>query len=127
MKKLSDLIFETENIKKYTYDVQINLTGTVEAMSETEAYHEIDTIVDTMIGNAAVHNIMAREGIVMPTLINNQVTRLEEATKIQEGVTDESQEKINVIIHTIDEFISKSVEGLSDYDKAYVLAHIKKY
>jgi len=130
MKKLSDLIFETENLKKYSYDVQVNLNGTVEAMSETEAYHEIDTIVDTMTGNAAITEVMLREGMVVPTLINNQVTRLEEANKIQENSeitqedTEKSQEKINSTIHAIEDFIKKSLDGLTPYEIAYVKGHI---
>lgn len=133
MKKLSDLIFETENLKKYSYDVQVNLNGTVEAMSETEAYHEIDTIVDTMTSNSAVSEVMLREGMVVPTLINNQVTRLEELTvnaSIQENseITQEdtvkSQEKINSTIHAIEDFIKKSLDGLTPYEIAYVKGHI---
>ena len=130
MKKLSDLIFETENLKKYSYDVQVNLNGTVEAMSETEAYHEIDTIVDTMTGNAAITEVMLREGMAVPTLINNQVTRLEEANKIQENSeitqedTEKSQEKINSTIHAIEDFIKKSLDGLTPYEIAYVKGHI---
>ena len=99
-------------------------------MSETEAYHEIDTIVDTMTGNAAITEVMLREGMVVPTLINNQVTRLEEANKIQENSeitqedTEKSQEKINSTIHAIEDFIKKSLDGLTPYEIAYVKGHI---
>jgi len=66
MRKLSDIIKENEESKKFSYKLNVVIAGTVNATSESNAGEAVDQIVDTIVvqdGSVDTYNMLSLDEI----------------------------------------------------------------